>query len=756
MASRDLFPLDLATWTERTPEVVEAVFGEGGVLSRHVPGFRPEPAQSEYALVLARLAVRGAAPGNAGRVALVEAGTGVGKTVAYLVVGLVTALLTGKRLMVSTFTRQLQFQVVGDEADLAVKVVAEILGSADGATYRGRAITVAPRRSRSAFVSPGRAEKYADELAATGEADEAAEAMRAYARMARAAIGRVAAGEARAVVDELDGLTESFNEENPALADVVADLPPERYNLQPSCDPSEQVVWKAYLERANAAVAVAVTHAALVIDMSLNGRLSKARDHGFALVVVDEAHALERAARSAFGVKRSIAEMERDANRMRVDIAATEDLTPQTKATLDSKAKAYGEAARRLGSSLGEDVAGRGHLKHYEIEGGEAWLPEIDALRKATISLFVSLVAAGNVPFAFEASERLNRYDEELEWVQAAIRHRRDKGGPGLFRPVVSLTPVREDPCLQVVPVHGQRVVSRIWGRGKEGARDPMADAVAFTSATLAMPGREGWDAYSAMAWTLGVDREALVVEPDLCRRIEPAEFGRPSFVWADPRAEAMTREGKMTERGAAYAALAVAAAAGRPNPRTGHARQVVLTTNFADPETILAALPDDLRARTVARPRGQSLAKAVERWKAIPDGILITPGAFEGLNLPGLIDHLHLPRLPFPPRPETQRGRDDFAGIKRHMLQDFRQGLGRPVRRAADSPTIWVTDNRVPPPEAVQARERVFASHNSESQYLSAFPTRYRRAMNRGEILPCPEPLRRDRATAAPAPETV
>jgi hypothetical protein len=77
-------------------------------------------------------------------------------------------------------------------------------------------------------------------------------------------------------------------------------------------------------------------------------------------------------------------------------------------------------------------------------------------------------------------------------------------------------------------------------------------------------------------------------------------------------------------------------------------------------------------------------------------------------------------------------------------MLQSLRQGFGRGIRHAADNPVVWVMDIRMPPPEAVQNRHRRFAAPWSEAQYLSAFPRRFVRAMERGEILDCPENLLR------------
>lgn len=79
---------------------LDEIFGEEGPLARGLPGFRPRESQ----LAMAR-AVATAVQARGWLVA--EAGTGTGKTFAYLV----PALLSGRRVIVSTGTRTLQDQL---------------------------------------------------------------------------------------------------------------------------------------------------------------------------------------------------------------------------------------------------------------------------------------------------------------------------------------------------------------------------------------------------------------------------------------------------------------------------------------------------------------------------------------------------------------------------------------------------------------------------------------------------------------------
>ena len=79
---------------------VVALLGLNGPLAQQVAGFAPRPQQQEMAAAVAAIL-------NDGGTLIVEAGTGTGKTFAYLL----PALLSGARVIISTGTRHLQDQL---------------------------------------------------------------------------------------------------------------------------------------------------------------------------------------------------------------------------------------------------------------------------------------------------------------------------------------------------------------------------------------------------------------------------------------------------------------------------------------------------------------------------------------------------------------------------------------------------------------------------------------------------------------------
>ena len=93
------------------PEV-EKIFGDTGLLSASIPGYRSRQAQIEMAKAIAQ-AIAGQ------KTLLAEAGTGTGKTFAYLI----PALLWGGKVIVSTGTKNLQDQLYLRDIPTIKKVV---------------------------------------------------------------------------------------------------------------------------------------------------------------------------------------------------------------------------------------------------------------------------------------------------------------------------------------------------------------------------------------------------------------------------------------------------------------------------------------------------------------------------------------------------------------------------------------------------------------------------------------------------------
>ena len=109
-------------------ESVHAVFAPNGPLAGAVQEYRPREGQLQMAVAVAEVMEQGG-------MLVVEAGTGVGKTYAYLV----PALLSGQRVLLSTATKALQDQLFGRD-------IPQLLG------LLGVALRVAVLKGRSSYL----------------------------------------------------------------------------------------------------------------------------------------------------------------------------------------------------------------------------------------------------------------------------------------------------------------------------------------------------------------------------------------------------------------------------------------------------------------------------------------------------------------------------------------------------------------------------------------------------------------------------
>jgi ATP-dependent DNA helicase DinG len=252
-----------------------AEIAEGGLLATRVPGFVPRPSQQALTEAVAYAIDRRG-------VLLAEAGTGTGKTFAYLV----PALLSGAKTIISTGTRALQDQLFHRD----LPRVRDALGTG---------VRTALLKGRANYLCRYRLEH------AKGES-------RFVARDQVALFQRVVAWAGRTRMGDLAEV-EALPEDSPLLPMVTS--------TADNCLGGECPFWGDCLvvqarQRAQAADIVVVNHHLLLADLAL-------KEEGFGEIlpgaeafVVDEAHQLPELAAQFFGEglsARPLAELGRDA-----------------------------------------------------------------------------------------------------------------------------------------------------------------------------------------------------------------------------------------------------------------------------------------------------------------------------------------------------------------------------------------------------------------------------------------------------------
>ena len=134
------------------PEAIAALLGPQGVVARSLPGYEERPEQLRMAFAVGEAL-------NRGRLAVIEAGTGTGKSLAYLVPAILWALQNEERVVVSTNTINLQEQLIRKDLPFLQRATGLEF---QAVLVKGRANYLCRRRAETARVEPG---LFDDELA---------------------------------------------------------------------------------------------------------------------------------------------------------------------------------------------------------------------------------------------------------------------------------------------------------------------------------------------------------------------------------------------------------------------------------------------------------------------------------------------------------------------------------------------------------------------------------------------------------------
>lgn len=293
----------------RLSEASRAALADGGELARNIPGFTVRTAQQDLAGAISD------AVDSRGTL-LAEAGTGTGKTFAYLV----PALLSGKKTIVSTGTRALQDQLYHRD----LPRVRDALGiGLKTALLKGRANYLCHYRMRQAQGEPRFASR-----------ELAAQFQRIVAWSGRTRMGDLA---------ELDALPD----DSPLLPMVTSTA---ENCLGSECPFFADCFVVQARQRAQAADLVVVNHHLLLADLALKQEGFGEILPGAQTFVVDEAHQLPELAAQFFGEAlsaRPLVELARD--------ALTEcRQVPSALAAVQDPARALEQAVRALRAAMDE------------------------------------------------------------------------------------------------------------------------------------------------------------------------------------------------------------------------------------------------------------------------------------------------------------------------------------------------------------------------------------------------------------------
>ncbi len=259
---------------------VEHVFADDGPLAQVVDGYEARQGQREMADAVAGVLVGGG-------VLVAEAGTGTGKTLAYLV----PAILSGRRALVSTGTKNLQEQIYFKDIPL--------LRDALGVPF-----TAAYMKGRGNYLCLHRFGERIDDTASGTPAD------RIYLQMVEEWAAETATGDRAELADLPEDV--GFWGDIAASADTC---------LGTDCPDYDACFVTRMRQRAQAADVVIVNHHLLCADAAVRRSAYGEVIPDCDVAIIDEAHQLEDVATNYFGVAVSthrVDDLVRDGLRMAV------------------------------------------------------------------------------------------------------------------------------------------------------------------------------------------------------------------------------------------------------------------------------------------------------------------------------------------------------------------------------------------------------------------------------------------------------
>jgi len=621
-----------------------AALAADGPLAAVVDGFVAREGQRQLAAaVAAAITERGSL--------IAEAGTGTGKTFAYLV----PALLSGERVIVSTGTRALQDQLYHRDLPRVRQAL-------------GVGLKTALLKGRGNYLCRYRSER------ARGEGRFAAREPAALLQRLSAWSGASRSGD----LAEFEGLTED-SPLWPAITSTVENC------LGSDCPFWDDCFVVQARARAQAADLVVVNHHLLLADLALKQEGFGEILPGAAAFIVDEAHQVPELAAQFFGESvgaRQLAELGRDA-------LAECGQVPAALATLRSPIDALDQAVRELRLAL-DPLPVRGSLRQLRPVAGTA----VDALAAALDALHATLGPVAEASPGLEAcAARAALLRERLRvWWQPRV------GGDPATESFEADTGSGEEalaPLPEAATVHWYELGTRgfVLNRTPLDVSGPLRRfrehsraAWVFTSATLSVGG--GFEHFIAR---LGLDAPRTLLQPS------PFDWERQTLCYLpadlpDPNA-------------AEYTAAMVAAL--RPVLRASRGRAFVLFTSHRALRHAADLMEGDEWPLFVQgrAPRHRLL----EQFRQSGNGVLLGAASFwEGVDVAGeALSVVAIDRLPFaaPGDPVLEARLDAIRRAGGNPFRDeqlpaavlaLKQGVGRLIRSDRDRGLLVLCDPRL------------------------------------------------------------
>jgi ATP-dependent DNA helicase DinG len=628
-------------------------FAPGGVLAKAHPAYEFRRGQLEMAQ-----AVEKALEEN--RHLIVEAGTGTGKTLAYLLPALRLCLSQGRRVIISTGTKNLQEQIFFKDIPFLEALI-------------GRPLAVCYMKGRANYLCRRKLYSLRDQPVLSG-LDEV-NLFRVLEQWEQ-----VTETGDRAEVDELPEMSALWNKLD-ARGDAC---------LGSSCQDWERCFVTGMRRRALESDIVIVNHHLFFADAAIKaaaaGKMGRAASEIGVLpeagaVIFDEAHELEDVASVHFGVSLSQARLE--------ELARDVETLLRPAGTLNAGILAACAMLRERGRMFFAELPGgdgrmpfEGREEFLEEQGGEAYLGAMAALQRLDNELARVEDDADEVAGLRERTEQIRerlRFLLECTDKNTVIWIERRGGLRGPSGRETGGMMQREHVQLQATPIDVSRILAETLFE--------VMPSVILTSATLAVEG-----GFKHLRGRLGLDSSRELVVPSHFKYGEQAILYLPKEM-PDPR-----------DRGFADAAM----------------EQIIRVLEITDGHAFLLftshAAMRDMHERLAMRTdyplmlQGTRAKKAmIEEFRVTPRAVLLGTSSFwQGVDVQGeQLRCVVVDKLPFavPSDPVVQArmraveadGRNAFTEYQvPEAVIALKQGFGRLIRSLEDRGVLVLLDPRV------------------------------------------------------------
>jgi ATP-dependent DNA helicase DinG len=625
-------------------QAVAEILRPGGALEDALPGYESRPGQLA-------MAIRVAEALDSDERLLLEAGTGTGKTMAYLV----PAILSGRKVVVSTGTRTLQDQIARVDLPRLQRVLRT--------PFRYTVM-----KGMSNYVCRRRFDEYTRQLVLHAARSPEMEHIQAW-------VDRTASGDKADLADVPD--------ESPLWREITA-APETR--LGGRCPYNDLCFVTRVRRAALASQVVVVNHHLFLADLALRTRWPDAQVlPPYEAVIFDEAHQVEDVATEVLGVQVSTARLfalARDVGRAPVPPLA-ESRAHALAHSLESAVHVLGDALRaRLPSSAGEEV---------RVEMPDDLWNTLSLRRYHELDGVLEEIAAFTARLTEDDMSHIERPTAPSPAVAAVLG--------GLARRAAALRDdlgeivgtARRD-CIRWIVLGRRNITLRASPVSAapllRDSFDRHSGPILFTSATLSAGG----------SFDYVRDRLGLTDTASEATFPSPFRFGQQALLYLpadlpDPNQETFSVA-------AAVRALELC--------RLSRGRALLLFTSFRN----LRICEDVMRADggfpllvQGERPRHALLADLRRNLGSV---LLATQSFWEGVDVPGeALSLVVIDRLPFavPNDPLTaarierirEDGGDPFAAFQlpRAALA-LKQGFGRLVRTRSDRGVVAILDGRL------------------------------------------------------------